>query len=171
LAHCRPHDPLETSRSGWASLVSQRRDSHRQRDDFNVVSQERQFWAEALAIENGETFAEISYRKGRIYWAAFPVELAEDTAPAAELYRYVTQRVGLSPDFELQSPLPSGVLIYPTILDDAVMYVVTSENAAPAQITLRDKLTVFNSICTCAGACGDCADFQGKRAVVAKYGF
>jgi len=135
-------------------------------------SQERQFWAEALAIENGETFAEISYGKGRIYWAAFPVELAEDTAPAAELYRYVAQRVGLSPDFELQSPLPSGVLIYPTILDDAVMYVVTSENAAPAQITLRDKLTGTQLNFVLAPERAAIALIsKEKRAVVAKYGF
>jgi len=59
----------------------------------------------------------------------------------AEVYRYVAQRVGLSPQFELQSPLPNGVLVYPTVLDDAVLYVFTSENAAPAQIAVRDKLT------------------------------
>jgi len=135
-------------------------------------SQERQFWAEALAMENGETFAEIPYGKGRIYWAAFPVELAEDTAPAAELYRYVTQRVGLSPDFEVQSPLPNGVLIYPIVLDDAVMYVLTSENAAPAQITLRDKLTGTQLNFVLAPERAAIALIsKDKRAVVAKYGF
>ncbi len=100
------------------------------------------------------------------------MELAEDTAPAAELYRYVTQRVGLSPDFELQSPLPSGVLIYPTILDDAVMYVVTSENAAPAQITLRDKLTgVQLNFVLAPERAAIALISKEKRAVVAKYGF
>src|SRR6266436_2549666 len=37
LAHCRPHYSFETSRPGWAGLVSQRRDSRRQRYDFHVV--------------------------------------------------------------------------------------------------------------------------------------
>jgi len=125
-----------------------------------------------LALENGETFAELSYGKGKIYWAAFPVELAEDTAPAAELYRYVAQRVGLSPDFELQSPLPSGVLIYPTILDDGVMYIVTSENAAPAQITLRDKLTGTQLNFVLAPERAAIALIsKERRAVIAKYGF
>jgi hypothetical protein len=135
-------------------------------------SQDRQFWAEALTMEKGESFAELSYGKGKIYWAAFPVELAEDGAAAAEVYRYVAQRLGLSPEFEMQSPVPNGVLIYPTVLDDAVLYVITSENAAPAQITLRDKLTgaQLNFVLAPERAAVALIS-KDKRAVVAKYGF
>ena len=137
-----------------------------------VYSQDRQFWAEALTIENGETFAELSYGKGRIYWAAFPVELADGTEATAEVYRYVTQRLGLSPAFDMQSPLPNGVLIYPTVLDDAALYVCTSENAAPAQITLRDKLTGAQLNFVLAPERAAIAMIsKDKRAVVAKYGF
>jgi len=137
-----------------------------------VYSQDRQFWAEALTMENGETFAELSYGKGRIYWAAFPVELADGTEATAEVYRYVTQRLGLSPAFDMQSPLPNGVLIYPTVLDDAALYVCTSENAAPAQITLRDKLTGAQLNFVLAPERAAIAMIsKDKRAVVAKYGF
>jgi hypothetical protein len=135
-------------------------------------SQERQFWAEALTMENGETFAELPYGKGKIYWSAFPLELAEGTEPTAEVYRYVAQRVGLSPQFEMQSPLPNGVLVYPIVLDDAVLYVFTSENAAPAQIAVRDKLTGTQINFVLAPERAAIALIsKDKRAVIAKYGF
>ncbi|HLK04457.1 MAG TPA: hypothetical protein VKT53_08455 [Candidatus Acidoferrum sp.] len=135
-------------------------------------TQDRQFWAEVLNFENGETFAEIPVGKGKIYWAAFPVELAEEVSGASELYRYVAQKVGLSPAFELQSPLPSGVLIFPTVLEDSVLYVLTSEAAAPAQITLRDKLTgtQLNFVLPPERAAVALISKE-KRAVIAKYGF
>jgi len=135
-------------------------------------SQDRQFWAEALAMENGETFAELSYGKGKIYWTAFPLELAEGTEPAAEVYRYVAQRVGLSPQFELQSPVPNGVLVYATVLDDAVLYVFTSENAAPAQIAVRDKLTGAQiSFVLAPERAAIALVSKERRTVIAKYGF
>ena len=135
-------------------------------------TQDRQFWAEALSFENGETFAELAYGKGKMFWTAYPVELAEGTSATADVYRYVAQRVGLSPQFELQSPVPAGVLIYPTILDDSVLYVFTSENAAPAQITLRDKLTGAQvSFVLQPLRAALALILKDKRAVIAKYGF
>jgi hypothetical protein len=135
-------------------------------------SQDRQFSAEALTLDNGETFAELPYGKGKIYWSAFPVELAEGTAATAEVYRYVSQRAGLSPEFELQSPVPNGVLVYPTVLDDSVIYVVTSENAAPAQIAFRDKLTGAQiSFVLLPERAAIALISKDKRTVIAKYGF
>ena len=135
-------------------------------------SQDRQFWAEALTMENGETFVELPDGKGKIFWSAFPLELAEGTEPAAEAYRYVAQRVGLSAQFELQSPLPSGVLVYPTVLDDAVLYVFTSESAAPAQIAVRDKLTgVQISFVLAPERAAIALVSKERRTVIAKYGF
>lgn len=135
-------------------------------------AQDRQFLAEALTLENGETFAELAYGRGKIFWTAYPIELAEGTNGTAEVYRYVAQRVGLSPQFELQSPLPAGVLIYPTVLDDSVLYVFTSENAAFAQIALRDKLTGTQiSFVLPPQRAALALISKDKRAVIAKYGF
>jgi hypothetical protein len=135
-------------------------------------TQERQFWAETLKMENGSSFAELAYGKGKIFWASYPVELAEGTSAAAEIYRYVAQRVGLSPQFELQSPVPEGVLIYPTVLEDAVLYVFTSESATPAQITLRDKLTgaQVNFVLPSQRAAVALIS-KDKRTVIANYGY
>lgn len=135
-------------------------------------AQDRQFSAEALTFENGETFVELAYGKGKIFWSAYPIELAEGTSGTADVYRYVAQRVGLSPQFELQSPVPAGVLIYPTVLEDSVFYVFTSENAAPAQIALRDKLTGAQiSFVLQPERAAMALISKDKRAVIAKYGF
>ena len=134
--------------------------------------QEKQFWLEAMPFKNGETFVELPYGKGKLFWAAYPVELAEGTSAAADLYRYVAQRLGLSPQFELQSPVPAGVLIYPTVLEDSVLYVFTSENAAPVQVALRDKLTgVQMSFVLQPQRAALALISKDKRAVVSKYGF
>jgi hypothetical protein len=51
--------------------------------------QQKQFALEALRFLDGSTWKEASLDKGKIFWAPYPVELAEDLAPAAELYKYV----------------------------------------------------------------------------------
>ncbi len=67
--------------------------------------QTKQSWLEALRFSDGSTLKEIPLGVGRVFWAAYPVELAEGSDAAAELYKYVAARVGLRPIFELQRQL------------------------------------------------------------------
>jgi hypothetical protein len=97
--------------------------------------QEKQNSLESLRFGDGSTFKEISYGKGRIFWAAYLVELAEGTDAAAALYGYVAGRVGIAPMFDLQSALSPGILVFP------IRFGRLSESAADAKIDLRDKLT------------------------------
>jgi hypothetical protein len=114
---------------------------------------QKQTWLDALHFDDGSTLKEIPYGKGRIFWAAYPIELAEGTQPAADLYAYVADRIGLTPAFELQSNLSPGVLIYPTVLDDSVLYVMVSRQAYWRATQLAP-----------AGAtCGDCADWKARE--------
>jgi hypothetical protein len=137
---------------------------------------QKQTWLDALHFNDGSTLKEIPYGKGRIFWAAYPVELAEGTGPAADLYAYVAGRLGLAPDFELlpelQSTLSSGVLIYPTVLEDSVMYVMVSDAAEDSKIDLRDKLTgVRLSLVLPAQHAAIAVIGKREKGVVAKYGF
>ena len=100
-----------------------------------------QTWLDSLRFADGATWKEIPYGKGKIFWAAYPVELADGIQSAADLYSYVAARIGLKPAFELQSPVSSGVLIYPTVLQDSVMYILVSDSAEDESIDLRDNLT------------------------------
>lgn len=133
---------------------------------------QKQTWLEALRFNDGSTLKEIPYGRGRIFWTAYPVELAEGTQPAADLYAYVAGRVGIAAAFDLQGTISPGVLIYPTVLEDSVMYVMVSDAAEDARIDLRDKLTgarlslVLPSQHAAIAVIG-----KSEKAVVAKYGF
>jgi hypothetical protein len=133
---------------------------------------QKQTWLDALHFNDGSTLKEIPYGKGRIFWAAYPVELAEGTQPAADLYAYVAGRLGIAPMFELQTAVSPGVLIYPTVLEDAVMYVMISDAAEDAKIDLRDKLTGARlSLLLPAQHAAIAVIGKREKAVVAKYGF
>jgi hypothetical protein len=134
--------------------------------------QEKQSVLASLRFKDGSTFQEIPYGKGRIFWAAYPVELAEGPQPAADLYGYVAGRVGLSPAFELRSPLPAGVLVYPVVLDDSILYVMVSESADGAKVDLRDKLTGVRLTLELPAQHAALALIgRQAKAVIAKYGY
>jgi hypothetical protein len=149
---------------------------------------QKQTWLDALHFSDGSTLKEIPYGTGRIFWAAYPIELAEGTQPAADLYAYVAGKAGLAPLFDLkpdlkpelkpdlqpdvQSPLSPGVLIYPTVLEDSVLYVMVSDAAQDAKIDLRDKLTGARlSLLLPAQHAAIAVIGKREKGVVAKYGF
>src|SRR6516225_3738028 len=79
-------------------------------------NQQAQFALEALHFSDAANFHELPLGKGHIFWAAYPVELAESPESAAQLYSYVVGKLGLTPPFTLRSPIPPGVLAYVTEL-------------------------------------------------------
>jgi len=134
--------------------------------------QDKQNWLDALRFKDGATLKEIPRGKGRIFWAAYPVELAESLAPATELYNYVTSRAGLTPAFDLLSPLPSGILVYATALQDSLLYILISDSTDEAQIDLRDKSTGGHLKFSLPGEHAALAVLDKKSgAVISKYGF
>jgi hypothetical protein len=136
---------------------------------FNLTAQSA---LESLRFKDGSTLKEIPYGKGRVFWAAYPVELAEGLTPATELYKYVTGRISLKLAFALQTALSPGVLIYPTVLDDSVLYILVSDSADDTNIDLRDNLTGARLTLTLKSQHAALAliDKQSKS-VIAKYGF
>jgi hypothetical protein len=134
--------------------------------------QQKQSWLESLQFSDRSTLKEIAYGKGRIFWTAYPVELAQGEQPAADLYAYVAGRLGITPMFDVPPTLSPGVLIYPTVLQDSVLYVMTSDSADDAKIDLRDKLTGARLTLQLPAQHAALAVIgkQEKR-IVAKYGF
>jgi hypothetical protein len=134
--------------------------------------QQKQNWLDSLRFGDGSTLKEVSLGKGRLFWAAYPVELAEGTEAAKQLYEYVLTRVGLKPEFELQVPLSTGVLIYPTVLQDSVLYIMASDNADDAVIDLRDKITGTRLTLQLSAQHAAIAVISKRtKSVVVKYGF
>jgi len=134
--------------------------------------QQKQNLIERVRFGDGATLKEIPYGKGKIFWAAYPVELAEGTEAAAALYSYIAGRVGVAPLYDLQQPVSAGVLIFPIVLDDAVLYVMASESADDSPIDLRDKTTGVSVKLKLAGQRAALVMLSKKsKTVVAQYGF
>jgi len=131
-----------------------------------------QSWLECLHFADGSTFKITSHGEGRIYWAAYPLEMAESLTPAAAVYAAVLEDSGIQSPFELHSAVPSGVLIYPIFLKNATLYVFESESAEAAAIDLTDKRAAAHlalHLPAQHAALALLRDSDGK--LLAKYGF
>jgi hypothetical protein len=74
--------------------------------------------------------------------------------------------------FTQQTPLPSGVLVFPTVLGDSVLYVLVSDSANDAAINLRDQVTGAALTFSLPSQHAAIAVIGKKeKKVVAKYGF
>jgi hypothetical protein len=133
---------------------------------------QQQNWLASLRFEDGATFKEVPHGKGRIYWAGYPVELAEDLHSTSELYSYVAAHVGVAPLFSSQTAIPSGVLVYPMVLRDSILYVLVSDDAEDAAINMRDQSTgVSLGLRLPAQHAAIAVISKEQRKIVAKYGF
>jgi hypothetical protein len=128
---------------------------------------------EALRFADGSSFREIGYGKGgRIFWCAYPAELATGLAGTSDLYGHVFDRLGLRPPFASARRIPPGVLIYPVFLRDAVLYVIASDSADDTPLDLRDERTGARLTLTLRAQHAALALIRrSDREVVARYGF
>jgi hypothetical protein len=134
--------------------------------------QQQQNWLDSLRFDDGATLKEIPHGKGRIYWAAYPVELSENLKSTADLYAYVTTRLNLLPAFTTQSAIPAGILVFPTFLEDSLLYVLISDSADDTKINLRDRATGASLAFTLRAEHAAIAVIGKKeKKIVASYGF
>jgi len=78
---------------------------------------------------DGAQWKEVALGKGRILFAALPLELGQNQEALGRVYAYAMQRSGVVPMREGKERAP-GVLVCPTEYKDATLYVVTSETEA-----------------------------------------
>jgi hypothetical protein len=65
--------------------------------------------------------------KGRILFAALPLELSENLRGVGDVYRYAMKTADISPTYTT-TLADAGILICPTRLPKATLYVLTSES-------------------------------------------
>jgi hypothetical protein len=131
-----------------------------------------QNWLDSLRFDNGSSFKEIAHGKGKIFWTSYPVELATGAQSTADLYTYLASRLNIAPMFTQQSPLPPGVLVFPTVLADSVLYVMISDAANDAAINLRDQASGAQITFSLRAEHAAIALVSKKeKKIVAKYGF
>jgi hypothetical protein len=102
---------------------------------------------EYLHFSDNSTSVAISLDRGKLYWFAYPIELAENFLEAPMFYKAVADNVGVKPLFDVHQG-PAGttldaksVLIYPVPLESAVLYVIESESASDFDLLLHDIAT------------------------------
>lgn len=104
---------------------------------FPTIAQ--QWPIEVLRFADGKSVETISHGRGKILWAADPVELAEAYDPAAALYAYALRDAGVKPSFT--GTLSPGVLAFPTVLDDAVLYSFSNEALDDQPVDIHDAVS------------------------------
>jgi hypothetical protein len=137
-----------------------------------AFGQQQQNWLDSLHFDDGAPLKEITHGNGHIYWAAYPIELSEDLQSTAELYAFVSGRLNIAPPFTAGTPVPPGVLIFPTVLADSVLYIFVSDSDQESSINVRDQATGAALVFKLAPEHAAIAVIGKKeRKVVAKYGF
>ncbi len=91
-------------------------------------------------LPDGSNWTEKSVGKGKVLFAALPLELNDNLQAVGDIYRYALKIAGVTPAYSttLQD---SGILICPTRFPHATLYVFTSESAKRADIFFRDQST------------------------------
>jgi len=136
-----------------------------------TFDQQKQQTLEYLRFSGGTLGKEISVGNGRLFWEAYPVELAESSA-ATQTYEQILQRLGISSPYTLAEKVPDGILIYPTDLEDAMLYILESESDRDRDITLHDAITGADLKLRLPAQHAALALIDKKtKQLVAKYGF
>ena len=159
-----------------------------------TFDQQKQQLLEYLRFYGGSTFQELPIEKGRLFWAAFPVELSEGSSATAALYETILGRpadhffaaipgrVQIKSTFSVTSstpqPMPGlafapdDILVYPIELQGAVLYVVESESDQEADIEVHDDATGADLKLNLHAQHAALALIDKKtKSIVAKYGF
>ena len=120
---------------------------------FNQSAQSR---FEAVHFDDGSSLKQVTLGQGKIFWSAYPAELAEDLRGTGMLYRYVQQQIGLTPLFGVTPNGPSGsgvlvypefspgVLVYPVVSQNTLLYLFASTDATDADLHILDRATLQN---------------------------
>jgi hypothetical protein len=139
--------------------------------------QQSQQLLEYLHFRDGSTSAAVSLQGGKLYWFAYPMELAENYLLASGYYKTIADSLGIRPSFDVhQFPGAAldvkSVLIFPIELERAVLYVIESEYAADLDLMLHDIATeaTLNVHLSAQHAALALIDKHSKK-IVAKYGF
>jgi hypothetical protein len=103
-----------------------------------TYSGEKTTYAERGVLEGDRTFLDVPLGAGHILYFAFPLELADQLDEVGRIYAYAMKRAGVTTAYTTSCEDP-GILICPTQLQDATLYVLTSESANRTTVKFRDS--------------------------------
>ena len=106
-------------------------------------SDNRTTYAERGVLKNNKTFLDVAFGTGHILYFALPLEFADQLDAIGQIYSFAIKRAGVDAVYETSCKDP-GILICPTQLPDATLYVLTSESASTDPIEFRDLSSSTN---------------------------
>jgi hypothetical protein len=135
-------------------------------------NQQAQQLLEYLHFDNGPPVQYFPVGHGQLFWASYPIELAETSRASAVLYQQVLERVDIPPSIDASFLFGDNLLINPIDLRGAVLYVLENESATNAGISLRDTATGVGLKLNLPSQRAALALIDKKtKQIVAKYGF
>jgi hypothetical protein len=96
---------------------------------------------DTMHFADGASVRVIAHGSGKIIWAADPVEFSEGYDATAALYNYAQSIAGIAPSFRQLQPLSPGILAFPTVLRDAILYSFSSESLDDQKVNIEDAAT------------------------------
>jgi hypothetical protein len=94
-----------------------------------------------MRFADGSAVKVIGHGAGKIVWAADPVEFSEEYDTTAALYNFAETIAGIAPALKQLQPLPPGILVFPTVLKNAILYSFSSESLDDQKIDIEDAVT------------------------------
>ncbi|HEX4006821.1 MAG TPA: alpha-amylase family protein [Acidobacteriaceae bacterium] len=88
-------------------------------------------------LPGNKDWGEVTLGKGRILFSALPLELNDRLDSVAAVYAYAIHAAGIAPTFTTTTTDP-GILICPTLLPHATLYVLASETNQ-TDVSFRDQ--------------------------------
>jgi hypothetical protein len=123
---------------------------------------------EVMRFADGKSVETVSHGRGKILWAADPVEFSEDYDPTAALYSYALHDAGVATAFD--GTLSPGVLAFPTVLDDSVLYSFSNESLDDQPVNIRDAVSGAHLKFSLSAQRAAAVLLSRKGAVLASYG-
>jgi hypothetical protein len=102
-----------------------------------TFSGDRTTYLDRAVLPGGSTWLEQTVGKGKILFAALPIELNDNLVAVGSVYHYAMEQAGVTPVYSAADSDP-GTLICPTQLPHATLYVVTSESTE-RKVAFRDE--------------------------------
>jgi hypothetical protein len=94
-------------------------------------------------LGDGRTYAEAKLGQGTVLYVGVPIELNENINAVGDIYRMALTRARVVPVYTTTLDDP-GILIAPTDLGSATLYVLTSESSSTQQVSFRDSASGKN---------------------------
>ncbi|MFB3921938.1 MAG: beta-galactosidase [Terriglobia bacterium] len=89
-------------------------------------------------LDSERSFVETSVGNGRILYFPLPLELNDNLQAVGDVYRFALKRAQVKPVYSTEVQ-DAGILICPTQLPEATLYVLTSETSSSSSVSFVDS--------------------------------